>query len=347
MVKNSCIERPEECAGAVGQGNVPKPAITHSGKNVSGEILAAIVTALGMVKKLTKSDRNIPEGYAFTSIDSFLALINPICAETGLVILLDETHVADILTGTRSANEAWLRISYDITLAHVSGQMLGPFRRHVDVPRNGPQAFGAAQSYVLKQFFRAQFQIATGESDDPDFGERATCGNAFEQRVAIGKPASKAAQDQAAAIDASVAVHLTKRIVSARSGRELLAILGGLSDQCLAEGELTQARLTALRRIVGSAASLAALDKLEHHFSTDWPKICGVAQRRRNELIHAVDQTEKTVPVDVFAAPNDPTDRPPEVFIRSASGHPTQELSQTQITDDSDFGEIPYSEAAA
>jgi hypothetical protein len=225
--------------------------------------------------------------------------------------------------------------------------MLGPFRRHVDVPRNGPQAFGAAQSYVLKQFFRAQFQIATGEADDPDFGKRATNGDASEQQVAIGKAASQADQNHAAAIEASVAVPLAKRIVSARSGIELLAILGGLPDQYLADEDLTQARLTALRRIVGSAASLAALDRLEHHFSPDWPKICAVAQRRRNELIHAVNQTAKTAPMDVSAAPNDPKRQSSEIFARRTSEHSTEELGHTPLPDDNDFGEIPYNGAAA
>src|SRR3546814_17547985 len=32
----------------------------------------------------------------------------------------------------------------------------------------GPQAFGSAQSYAMKQFERALFQIATGDGEDAD-----------------------------------------------------------------------------------------------------------------------------------------------------------------------------------
>lgn len=347
MVKNSCLERPYECVGTVGTEISRCSMSNHRGQNTGVEILTAVVAALGKVKKLIKSDRNEPEGYTFSSIDSFLALVNPICAETGLVVLMDETHVEDVSTGALSDNKAWLRISYEITLAHVSGQMLGPFRRHVDIPRTGPQAYGAAQSYVLKQFLRAQFQIATGESDDPDFGSGATDANASGQQPATRKPISKKVQDQVVPLDQVVVVQLASRIIGARSGRELLAILGGLSDECLVEEELIMARLTALLRIVGSAPSLAALDKLEHHFPTDWPKVCWEAERRRTELLFAVNQTERTTSFDVVTAPKSPPDRPPEHAVCPGSDHPTLLPSNAPVSDDSDFGDIPYSEAAA
>lgn len=347
MVKNSYFERPCECGGDVGTGISRGSMSNHRGQNTGVEILTAVVAALGKVKKLTKSDRNEPEGYTFSSIDSFLALVNPICAETGLVVLMDETHVENVSTGAPSGKNEWLRISYEITLAHVSGQMLGPLRRHLDIPRTGPQAYGAAQSYVLKQFLRAQFQIATGESDDPDFGSSATDANASGQQAATSKPISKKVQDQAVPLDQGVVFQLASRIIGARSGRELLAILGGLSDECLVEEELIMARLTALLRIVGSAPSLAALDKLEHHFPTDWPKVRWAAERRRTELLFAVDQIDKTTSFDVLTAPKSPTDRPPEHALCPGSDHPTLLPSNVPVSDDSDFGDIPYSEAAA
>jgi hypothetical protein len=43
-------------------------------------------------------------------------------------------------------------------------------RRHVEVIRNGPQAYGAAQSYTLKQYYRGLLNIPTGDNDDPDHG---------------------------------------------------------------------------------------------------------------------------------------------------------------------------------
>jgi hypothetical protein len=37
----------------------------------------------------------------------------------------------------------------------------------------GAQAFGAAQSYSLKQFMRSLFQMATGDKEDADFHEQS------------------------------------------------------------------------------------------------------------------------------------------------------------------------------
>lgn len=347
MTKDNCIAGICEHAPTVRNESAPNPTSGIHREVVSREILAAVVAALGKVKTLTKSERNESAGYAFSSIDSFLALVNPICAETGLIVLMDETLVEDIATGPRSGGDAWLRISYEITLAHVSGQMLGPFRRHVDVPRSGPQAYGAAQSYVLKQFLRAQFQIATGETDDPDFGARARAGNLFDQPAARKNPASKGGQDQAAALDDNVVTQLASRIASAKSGRELHAILGGLSDECLTDERLTAARLAALRRIVSSTASLAALDLLERYFSPDWPKIRKEADRRRRDLVLLVNQAEESAAIDAPTGAKHPTDRAAEIDVIMESGNPALLSINADIPVESDFGVIPYSEAAA
>ena len=54
------------------------------------------------------------------------------------------------------------------------------------VPARGAQAFGAAQSYALKQFMRSLFQIPTGDREDADFGapERlpGQCRHGFARR---------------------------------------------------------------------------------------------------------------------------------------------------------------------
>ena len=67
-----------------------------------------------------------------------------------------------------------LRIRFTFTLK-AGGDHEGPFRRTVTVPaKMGSQAFGAAQSYALKQFYRALFQISTGDKDDVDFHDTGT-----------------------------------------------------------------------------------------------------------------------------------------------------------------------------
>lgn len=347
MVVNGRIEYSGENAGAVRNETVRNRTTICRGKAGRGEILGALVEALGKVKKLTKSDRNESEGYTFTSIDSFLSLVNPICAETGLVVLMDETSVEDVSAVARSGTDAWLRISYEFTLAHVSGQTLGPFRRHVDVPRSGPQAYGAAQSYVLKQFLRAQFQIATGETDDPDFGTRAKDGSPFDQSAARNNPASSEGQKQADALDDGVVRQLAQRIVDARSGRELLAIFGGLSDECQVNEKLAVARVTALRRIVGTARNLAALDMLQQHFSPDWSKVQKVAERRRQELANQADDSENTAGADVLTGSAHPTDRQTANAVIKEAGNPALLVVNADTPEHDNFGDIPYSEAAA
>lgn len=41
--------------------------------------------------------------------------------------------------------------------------------RTVEVLRNGAQAYGSAQSYALKQYWRGLLLIPTGDKDDADY----------------------------------------------------------------------------------------------------------------------------------------------------------------------------------
>ena len=138
-------------------------------KSPTNEIDAAIVSAIGRVEKLAKVEKNKFDHYHFASIDAFLSLVNPICAEVGLFIRADEVEIHEFSKKSRSGESAWVRITYDVTACHASGQSLPASRRSVEVARNGAQAFGSAQSYVLKQFMRSLFLIPTGDKDDADF----------------------------------------------------------------------------------------------------------------------------------------------------------------------------------
>lgn len=304
------------------------------------QILTAVVAAKGRITKLGKNGQNLEQGYVFASIDAFLELVNPICAETGLIVLMDEVSVEEVHRLFGGIGQDWLWFHYEITLMHISGQFLGPFKRHVEVPRTGAQAFGSAQSYALKQFLRAQFQIATGEMDDPDFGTSAAEEEQFAQRLARKTADAKKDHLSTVARIDSVAGQLAQRISEAASGRELLAILGGLSDECRNMDKLTVARIGALRRIVTSAASTAALEKLEKYFRDDWPQVHGLAERRRSELLFASEgpgahegRTTADMPVKETSAPAEP--KPAVVRLTSENSV------------DIDFGDIPYSEAAA
>jgi ERF superfamily len=141
--------------------------------NIPAEVAAALVKVMTGVKKLAKEDTNKFQRYDFVSVDKFLEATCPLCADAGLVILQEEENV-DISTketmddSGKIKTSAWLTVRYGFILAHASGASYGPLHRSVMVPANGAQAFGSAQSYALKQFMRALFQIPTGDKDDAD-----------------------------------------------------------------------------------------------------------------------------------------------------------------------------------
>jgi hypothetical protein len=124
---------------------------------------------MAAVKKLGRSAENTHGGYKFASIDDFLEAMNPLCAEAGLFFLLNETETEVVVYESREKRSASLRIRYEITICHSSGAAMSGITRNVTVIASGAQAYGSAQSYVLKQFMRSLFQIPTGDADDQDF----------------------------------------------------------------------------------------------------------------------------------------------------------------------------------
>jgi hypothetical protein len=134
----------------------------------TGEIMTAIAKAMGQVQRVSKEGRNKHDGYNFASIDDFLALVNPICAENGLVVMMQEKAIEDFTRKGKFGENSWMRVTWEIVVWHISGQSLPPVLRTVEVLRNGAQAYGSSQSYALKQFLRSLFLIPTGDKDDAD-----------------------------------------------------------------------------------------------------------------------------------------------------------------------------------
>lgn len=130
------------------------------------DILAAIVAAMGEIKKVGKGGENKHDKYMFAGIDDFLSMVNPICAKHGLVFFVDEAVTEDFIRKGKYGDSSWMRQTFAITTYHISGQTLPPVTRSVEVLRNGGTAYGSAQSYVLKQFLRSLFLIPTGDKDD-------------------------------------------------------------------------------------------------------------------------------------------------------------------------------------
>ena len=144
-------------------------------------IAAAIVAVKKQVKQLGADDKNEHGRYNFVSVDKFYERIGKLMAEAGLALLIDET-VTDVRASDKSGNP-WLFAQYDLTFMHESGALSHPLHRSIALPISGPQAFGAAQSYIEKQFLRQVFKVPTGERDG-DADGTATDGVAPESRNA-------------------------------------------------------------------------------------------------------------------------------------------------------------------
>ncbi len=129
-------------------------------------IAAAIIAVKKQVKQLGADDKNEHGRYNFVSVDKFYERIGKLMAEAGLALLIDET-VTDVRASDKSGNP-WLFAQYDLTFMHESGVLARPLRRSIALPISGPQAFGAAQSYIEKQFLRQVFKVPTGDKDADD-----------------------------------------------------------------------------------------------------------------------------------------------------------------------------------
>ena len=133
------------------------------------KVAAAIGAVMKAVPKLKKGEKNTHGNYNFASIDDFLEAVRPLCAKNGLIIIQDEAGF-DLREGVDKNGKTvrWLLLTFQFTLAHTSGETWArrPKRTIMVNAAMGAQAFGAAQSYALKQFQRSLFQIATGEKGE-------------------------------------------------------------------------------------------------------------------------------------------------------------------------------------
>ena len=130
------------------------------------KINAAINAAMGQIQKLAKGDRNSHGNYSFASVDAFLDMCRPICAEHGLHPQVDSVGTETFGAGN---GKLWAKFSYRLAMGHVSGEKTDPVGMDVMLPLTGAQTSGSAQSYAVKQYLRALLLISTGERDDPDF----------------------------------------------------------------------------------------------------------------------------------------------------------------------------------
>jgi len=137
------------------------------------EIAGAVVLVMRAVGKLVRDGRNQHGGYKYASTDAFFEAINPACAEAGLIIkprvLHSEIINVDVWDkDTKSMKpKRMLSSRFNVMLIHESGATwIDPEDiRTVMIDHNGPQSFGAVESYAAKAYMRTLFIVATGDKD--------------------------------------------------------------------------------------------------------------------------------------------------------------------------------------
>lgn len=212
--------------------------ITEPARTMPPSIAAAIIAVKKQIKQLGADDKNEHGKYNFVSVDKFYATIGKLMADAGLALLIDEAITE--VRGSDKTGNPWLFAQYDLTFMHESGALGPPLHRSIALPISGPQAFGAAQSYIEKQFLRQVFKVPTGEkdADDTPTDGVAPTGAAGGRTAQGGATAATAGHTraQAAPAPSEGKVEATKRYKEIRS--EIDASMTGPDldsiDGCLA-----------------------------------------------------------------------------------------------------------------
>lgn len=136
------------------------------------EIASRVLLVMRSVGKITKESKNPQGNYQYASVDAFLEIVNPACAEAGLIIApielsCEPSEFDTVDRDGRTKVRRQLTFRYNFMLISEDGTSWCNERdvRSVTVEASGAQAAGAAQSYALKQYARALFQIPTGDED--------------------------------------------------------------------------------------------------------------------------------------------------------------------------------------
>ena len=119
---------------------------------------------------------------------------------------------------------------------------------------------------------------------------------------------------------------------------------------------LKAARLQALTRIVSTAPSVAALEKLEQHFAGDWAHVSDEAAHRRLQLDLLDSQAEEALVAQAGQVARGTASEEAPMFQTSESGDlggpglnaaaPANPDASSPVPPDTlDFGDIPYHEA--
>jgi hypothetical protein len=148
--------------------------ITYGNKlpPMPAEIAKRVLDVMKAVGKLAKDSKNEQGRYDYTSVDAFLEMVGPACAEAGLIIApielsaeLSTFEATDRDGKTKLRRQITFKYNFMLIAEDGTSWCNESDVRTVIVEATGAQASGAAQSYALKQYERGLFQIPTGDAD--------------------------------------------------------------------------------------------------------------------------------------------------------------------------------------
>ena len=156
-------------------------------------LFQAVCAVMAEIHQLKKDEKNSHGGYNFVSVDSFKTLVRPLMAKHGLSLAMSEESFDLVaLPNSKGGETMNAKIKYAFQLRHVSGEVEPLEYATIVLPHTGAQTAGAAKSYVLKEYLKGRFMVATGDKDLIQGGADA---DAFAQQEygTDGSPPAKSA----------------------------------------------------------------------------------------------------------------------------------------------------------
>ena len=205
------------------------------------EIAKAVLAVMAKVKQLGSDERNSHGGYDYVSVDKFMSSIRPLMVEAEILLTVHEDAVEVKSYTTKKGDEgSYLFLRFACEVVHSSGACWGPIYRSLALPATGPQAYGSAESYVLKRFMRALFLVPTGDkdADETASGEmparerpQQPRGGATKANPAVQAPAPQDALEPAKAAYKAI----NQAIAGTQTVNDLRLIYDGFTEEWMGE----------------------------------------------------------------------------------------------------------------
>ncbi len=243
-------------------------------------IAAAIIAVKKQIRQLGSDERNQHGGYSYVSVDKFYERLGPLMADADLALLIDETETEVRISDAtdrdgKPRKTPWLFAQYSLAFMHGSGAISPPMRRSIAMPINGPQTYGAAQSYIEKQFLRQVFKVPTGEKDADETAQGEDAPARGRQTQGSGNGARNIPRrPEAAPAPSDAAAEATKR------WREIKASIDATDDP---ETLLRLSEWGAFKALDKLGTEASANDPQAHRESMDMLR--ARADKRRRDLI--------------------------------------------------------------